>query len=101
VRAKDNGLVRSVIHEHGENGVLIVYGFGGGCGEVRARGDEGFGAGAGAVPDSELMAGGEQAVGHWRAHFAEAEKGDFHDGFSPGNKLADSATVGKCGVFER
>jgi hypothetical protein len=67
--AEENGLVSGVVKERSENGIGPKDGRGGRVGDRDAG--ESFSTGAGAVPDSELVTGGDEATHHWSSHLAE------------------------------
>jgi len=72
VDAEEDFVVSGVVGEHGDDCVRAEFGFSGGGGGDGAFMEERLGALFGAVPDGELVAGGEEAEGHGCAHCAEA-----------------------------
>ena len=80
VGAVDDGVDGDRIGEHEDDGVGAAGGVGGRGGEARAGGDERLRARGRAVPHRERVTVACDVRGHRRAHGAETEEGDLHDG---------------------
>ena len=72
VCAEENFFMRGVVEEHGDDGVRAQLGFCGRGGGDRTLADDRLRAAFSAVPDCELVTGGQQSQSHGRAHLAES-----------------------------